>query len=705
MSEGFVQDVTMEDLQVYLAWAERDLEETEHKIEALQNPKESNDQDTESVLYKLSNVEQLAAELGLAKDISDWIKSASVSYDNNNSSSSSINNEIMCCESLAKILCHHATTSALFQNCLQDEYLPLYSYVEGNLLIRLHQSLQASGYPNKEGCEKLILQADTSSHGEFEEIATCCSDLTRLQRVHRDVVKHAGMDVSDVADMEDIVMELCQPFVDRLKYHFLDETNNRPTYVRVDRLPEWLFEYVKENILEGGPWDFVSQYLAPNVSEDLPSRFLNELVRMVQWVFGERDFFRHPTIAGPSSRAMVLCAAVEEILGFDSELKSRIPATHQRRVLSAFDIFVAGDEELLSWWLEREKESIMSEITSNHDLSIQLPGKVSPYSELFCALIKSIKVKASLFTFSGPYINYVASPLCAQFIENIQNHAKDLRKELTARSLISDAKLEQNITAWIEMINGARLSTDILLEDDLDSDVAAVLQDLVHFGTALERLTNALVDDFAMSFVDTVLMERAKLAGYVMRCSHMLSVHDHHGQDDSHEVSPDLKETQRLLYFFLAIVDALMATYNARAQTSMIRSEMDATKKLHDAVLARISNSLLEVVLDVHETTPRLAQSGGKVFYNDISILLRSYMLPNESLRLLDIARLVATSAEELSVLGEAMYEMAGVRGRVSVEDFTADDKVYNEAMSMLHAKGFVWTELADFLSIYHRRL
>jgi hypothetical protein len=188
-----------------------------------------------------------------------------------------------------------------------------------------------------------------------------------------------------------------------------------------------------------------------------------------------------------------MCNAIEKILCFDDLLESLI-GSDSRRLLHLMDIFVAGDEELFGWWLEREKEAAFGTLF-HEKVSTSLVNRVSPRAELFCALIRSIEIKAKVFSFSGPYLQHVASPLCMQFVDALHESATDLRNDMLASRLPSDKELQRNVNDWIELINGAHMAA-LILSPELEENEAASLgaeQDLARFGRSLQSLEEVLI--------------------------------------------------------------------------------------------------------------------------------------------------------------------------------------------------------------------
>jgi hypothetical protein len=480
--------------------------------------------------------------------------------------------------------------------------------------------------------------------------------------------------------------------VDRIKFHFVEDVKTS----KIDRLPELLLGYVRDNLFaENGAWELIFYGLAP----ELALEFMNEIIRLIQWVFGERNFFRHPIISGPESKPLLLCNAVEQFLQFDRFVRDLVSVEHSERIISLVDVCIAGDEELLEWWLARERESVYSLLFEE---PITLPKvakhRVLPRAELFCALIRSIRAKASVFSFSGPYLNQVAAPLCSQFIEALQETAAEKRKVLTQRKLPTEKVMEENVLAWIEIINGVHMAANLLLTTDGDAAIenASAVHDIANFGRSLNRICNVMFEEFISDTVEIVFLERAKLAGYLMRCSYLLSTEGSGGSSQK-DMSADLIETCSLLRTVVQACDDIDENQDnhwGKYAPSLIKN----------GVLSLIAEKLLEVVLDMHGMTPDLFRLGCLSFKRDVNILFGESLLPQQALRLIDAAKLMSLEGRILEDIGSALCALAGKTPPLHVATFEEDDRLFEEAISMIRAKGFIYVELSDVLSILNRR-
>ena len=342
-------------------------------------------------------------------------------------------------------------------------------------------------------------------------------------------------------------------------------------------------------------------------------------------------------------------------------------------------------------------------------------------------------------------------------------------------SLVNLDDLSSNIQEWIELINGTHMSGLVLIRQDdwhkqqppsrsqqqqgmvpaggrggshtTTGGKSWTDHDLARFGQSLERLEMVLVEEFAASFVETILMDRAKLASYLMMASHVLASENWGDDDDDDnnpmetsfgggstkqpslgghdELSPELKETNVVLAQFLNVCDKAVGPRSGDSSGQQdgdgdIPSDLPsqvvrfAPSAMRDHVLNRLADKFMEVALDVHSVTPDIYQTGATVFARDVHTLLGSSVsgdggssssyneLPLLQ-RLLDLTRLMSMTTSSLQGLAHAL---GGLTGGVFLdpEDFASDGTLQQEAMSMIQAKGFKWLELDDVISVLNRR-
>jgi len=758
-------DRTTEWLEKEIRSAEKALDQKERKLSSMNDSGATNNNNNneaggvhceeETVADRLGRLDREADDLLLAQDVAAWVVSKTKRQDTTTTSPTAamlLLQDAADCAALGQVLCRHAPStgtknvaegsnssrsrirsstrrSGLYNELYQEEYLPLYNYLSKQLVLSLRQHLRRAKYPAMAGCRNLMVDVPTTDNNmntnddivSLDTLVKHCTVISNLQSMHRSVIKQAQETTVPDA-MDPVLLELVRPFVERLRFHFVQAAPDRPTSSRIDRLPEWLLTYVVDNILDGGPWDFVSNCLAPAIivagssnttTTNLPLDFLNELVRLVQWVLNERNFFRHPTVAGAGSKPLLLCNAIEQLIQFDDSMQNLLPPSN--RLLSLTEIFVAGDSEILQWWLEREREAVFSNLydTQGSEEDQPLLHRIAPRAELFAALIRSIQCKAAVFYFSGPYLHHVARPLCLSFLDALQATASDLRQRWTARrALVTERVIfQKHCVEWIELINGTHMAATQVAATEWLQDAAPDLsgdQDLARFGRSLQALEDVLLQEFCNSFVNTLLLERVKFAGYLMRCSHLLASNSSSEELNDTDVSTDLLETQRLLHAFLVVCnETSLETDTINPSDEMLSSRevaAFASSRMRDCALDRIAGHLLEVALDVQGMTPDLFRHGAVAFARDVDSLFSDSLVPPSVLRLLDITHLMSSESRELVQLGNALCGLAGESPPLSEDYFTLDSRLFEEAMSMIRSKGLVWIELGDVFAVLNRR-
>jgi hypothetical protein len=662
--------------------------------------------------------------------------------------------------------------SGLYHTLYEEEFIPMYQFLEEELLHKFRVTLQQTHYPNPVACTRLVLAASTMENNTDDRKALhilihTAVWLRGLQELFHRLSQRIYKRRSDPV-LDPILLELCRPMVERVRYHFLShgENDDRPTVVRTDRLPEWLVTFVLEHVLvihesadsgDGespyGPWTVVDEVLGPQIYEVFMSVFVtsaasdvgsipyrtpdslsvdlaNEMIRLVRYVLEEREFFRHTLVAGPSSQPSVLGNAIEQLIRFDRVMKlatspSGTDIKGSSRLISLVDVFVAGDDELLSWWLVRERESVFATLDDDYKQQLEPDDDtiiVSPRAEVFAALLRSIQAKAGVFSFSGPYLHHVASPLSVHFLDAIHETAKEVRqKTVKSKGAPSSKALRTILRDWMKLINGAHLVTRLLVDVEKERMGPSLSgeSDLAQFGRSLERVERVLIEEFTTAFVETILLEKARFAAYLMRCSHTLvaaAATSNVGGDEGDEipdVSPELEETVRVLATFVFECNSVMSSFpsSTRDTTSGALTTESvacyAPRAMRDSVLESVAMQLLDVALDREGMTPDLRRQGCIVFARDARALLCSPVAlsaPPLVNRLLEVLVVMTMPSRHLTQIGDTLCGLAEQPAPLEEEHFTSDLRLYEEASSMIQAKGLVSLELADLLAVLNRR-
>jgi len=760
------REVTSQSLQAQISALEQKLEETERQqlaCDASENDGGGIHQTSTSQTpaERLAQLQRTADDLVLAQQVAEWTRrfeeeESTEELLNEKSDQEELFRECRHAWALGGILLRHvsqaSTTTRTVIELYEHEYVALFTYLRTNLIVALQKSLRGANYPDPSSClgmKEALGQKPTRPRYLQDLVTAChwlvqlpiqCQEITQLLRARSSTF---ASPVLPASPFDDVVTELCRPFVERVRFHFLEKDESRPQSSRIDRLPEWLFGYLRKQIFSKGPWDVItalsctvppSLWMTRDVKTaadttaqaqvttlaPLPLHVINEVIRLIQWVLGERNFFRHPKIAGPDSNPLFLCDAVGQLLLLDDFFQEQLPPVQHRSVISLMDVFVAGDDDLLQWWLKREREAVFAALFRDLTVPAPLVYRVSPRAELFCALIKSIRTKASLFTFSGPYWNAVAAPLCMQFVDAVHESAIDLQRRVSSRDRASMANLETVLDEWIKLLNGTHMATMTLLSpQDIPSrgdEGLEVSQQVGRFGKSLENLETVLLEEFAGVLFERKIMEQAKFAGYLMRCPSLLmqecNVNDMDTSSRHGAPSLDLRDSIHILKRILLVCEGYDDKQFQNEQYSTYADEFDAHELadfapslLRNRILSLVGDKFLEIALNWNGMTPELLYTGSTLFAQDVEAVFGvTDRLPPDVLRLLDVAKIMSMDNTTLAGIGNALCGLAGQPGPLTEDVFASDGRLYEEAMSMIQAKGFVWLTLDDVLLILNRR-
>jgi hypothetical protein len=656
------------------------LEQAERKLQQLNK---ANDGLVKHPRLRLNELNEEVESLNLVRSLSLWHEACS--------ESPTLLQDASHCIALGQLLIEHENT-ILLQHVFEKEYQPLHGFVRPQLLLNLRQSLRTIKYPSKEAT--LLLNAEMNSISEDRMSTMACAVwLTRLQIMDERLRWHID-GIQSVALKLETVVELCRPIVERVTFHFLQKSDERISSTRIDRLPEWVLNFIRETAL-AGPWEFVEEIASRLKNETIMFQFLNEICQLATYVIVQRNFFRHEKIVGPRSTPVLLSGAIEQLLSFDSSIRDLV-------VLDVYPIslsqsLVVEDEELWNWFLASERRWALSTLFDTPVSSDIAPRRISPRAELFSAIMHSIQSKAVLFVTGGPYIARVGVPLCQAFLNAIHESSTELRGLLGQRKLLRIEDLVKNLEAWINLINGTHMAAL-----RLNQGSNTVEHDLSRVGRSMERLRDAIVDECCSTLVETVFMERAKLASYLMRCSHMLSLDD--ASDNSVELSPDLHEPNSVFSTVLSVCSYGTSTEELEEMSSITAF---APLAIRSNVTDRLAEKFLEVALDAHGMTPDITLSGARRFHRDMQILFGDPPLPPLTLRLFDVTRFMKMDPKPFRELKRAisgLVQPLPSLDSLHYEAFEQDGTVLDEAISMLRAKGYAWMHLEDALSILNRR-
>mmetsp|Transcript_25351 Transcript_25351/g.59736 ORF Transcript_25351/g.59736 Transcript_25351/m.59736 type:complete len:750 (+) Transcript_25351:143-2392(+) len=698
-----------------------------------------------SVLERLLALQATTDSLSLAQDYISFLESARAVRDvggdgNGLNEYDALFGHAQLCDELAHrvILKHAANILDACPALYEEAYLPLFEYVHEYLITLLREELQSSRYPTAKGCKQLL----ESKHG-IDRLAVICRHVMQLENTNGQVLRTVqGVDGAN--NNNTVLLELFHPLLDRVYFHFINSGNNagnddpndynqQPslTITRIDRLPEWLLNYINTNFLqEHGPYEVVVSVMGPQSAV----QFCEELNRLIQWVLVEqRNFFDDPAIVGPKSNPQMLYQAVEQFLVFDSALIELLadttnPNNHNSSATAPFsglmDALIASNDDLLDWWIRREREFVFSTLFSDESegdnaSKTPLANHISPRAELFCALIRSVQLKASTLTAPGKYLREVAVPLCSQFVDALHETSVDLRDRLVqkrsrkqpsprATGIVDTEKqrLVSNIHEWIEIINGTQLASQILLSKERAVSSQSD-HDLGRFGRSLERLVEVMMDEFAMAFVETTIMEHAKFANYLMLASHLLASPEYaeEGEMWKNDLTVELEDTKIVLQYFQDVCDSILNPQKSFEEDQGDEEHLASfgPMGMRSRVADRLVDKLLEVALDTNQVTPDIWLKGATIFARDVEMLVGPYSdVPTVS-RLLDVTKFMTLDYDSFCGLFAAIGGLMGSDAFLDIEELNADTKLHEEAASMLKAKN-VNCPLAHAVSILNRR-
>jgi len=296
--------------------------------------------------------------------------------------------------------------------------------------------------------------------------------------------------------------------------------------------------------------------------------------------------------------------------------------------------------------------------------------------------------------------------------------------------ILGDGELRVNIERWISVITathavgfcvgqrgrrrrslastGTTTATRRFESDD-DGGGGDDEEDVEWACTSLSRLRDAMLQEFGTAFVETILMEKAKLASYLMQCAFLLTTSsssssssssyakdgsDNDENDDQEmaamvNLSPGLAEVAHLLETVTSVCEGISDTLKSEQQQHQhqtIATANDhvnnddhrdfsshlmqyAPTQLQNTILHRIANKFLEIVLD-DGMIPSVSRYGANVFRNDVIILLCGFIDEDGLLRadrsrvrgtidrLVDIVNLLAMDGVGFRSLKGAMGDL-----------------------------------------------
>jgi hypothetical protein len=631
---------------------------------------------------RLKALEEEVDTLDLTRDLTRW-------HENDHGESPTLLEDAIRCVSLGKILLQHDRCPML-QYVFQNEYKPLHNFVRPQLVKIVRKSLRNIKYPSQEASTAIDSEIERFLENEMSIKAVLVA-LTRVQNVNDNLTVHIQNEENMPFKLDSII-ELCRPIIDRVVYHFLQESEGRISSNRIERLPEWLISFLRENALNGAPWTLVQEIACTTQQDSFIFHYLDEISQLAKYIIMQRNFFRHEKVVGPKSNPFFLSAGIEQVIKFDAYVRDLVLL--ETYPVSLSQLLIADDEELWNWFVAGERRWAFSTLFDTTIETESLPHRISPRAEIFSALIHSIQSKAALFSSAASYIAEVGVPLCQNFLDAIHESSTKLRGKLGQRKLLRTDELMHNLESWIELINGTHLATF-----QLNEGAAFLDHDMTRVGQSMERLRDALVDECSTTLVETVIMERAKLASYLMRCPYLLSVDT--DPEVSNDLSYDLQETASIYSMVLLMCSE---TDSSKSFGNDLFSS-HASLAIQSNVTQKLSEKFLEVAFDDHDLISQVTLTGAQRFHTDMTCLFESEVLPPITMRLLDVTKFMTMDTKTFLDLKLAITALIHPTDEhLSVEAFGQDGTALDEAVSMIKAKGYDWIYLEDALSIFNRR-
>ena len=361
------------------------------------------------------------------------------------------------------------------------------------------------------------------------------------------------------------------------------------------------------------------------------------------------------------------------------------------------DTFMSTDSFLLKWWLEEEQDGTLQNLRqcasvtllhAQYDQSEESDGGhglhspsheasssdrkqwlYPPISELFIVLLHSARWKSNAFSdqkCQQLYTAEVVAPMCSQYLDMIHAEATYLRKRLLARrsrcNFPSDETMTLNVIEWSSLITGTNLVAQAILSlhhpleggraiGQLRNEHGNDSRDELYLdrvGESMKRLCTAMIDDFTSAFIETIVMERAQLASYMMRAPFMLSEPpipatstDHDSfmkKKQCHEVdridnppSSDLTNSIHVVSVCVKACNMTALKLRKMSSPSSISSLNESSllefgcHSICDAIKFAIAQKLLDIAIDPQGMTPEVSLGGAIQFRHDVMSFSRLF--------------------------------------------------------------------------------
>ena len=169
--------------------------------------------------------------LALAEDLASWMNSTFGKTNKGDDNTNILLMDADACSRLAELILRHPNILELSASLYEDYYLELFDYCYAALIQTLRQQLFRNNYPK----ESLV--------HECHLIHVICQSLSQIEGLHNQVlqtVEEKSLNQYTPA----VIMELFRPIVEKVRFHFVESSEER----MFDKLPEWLLTYLREQV-------------------------------------------------------------------------------------------------------------------------------------------------------------------------------------------------------------------------------------------------------------------------------------------------------------------------------------------------------------------------------------------------------------------------------------------------------------------------
>lgn len=288
--------------------------------------------------------------------------------------------------------------------------------------------------------------------------------------------------------------------------------------------------------------------------------------------------------------------------------------------------------------------------------------------------------------------------------------------------------MERLVHQCCKMIGGATCISSLLLAQSLyweDMETrdyfASFYSNNISASNILKRMNDsvfhvsrAMVDDLSSAIVESMIVDDASVASYLMKIHHILEGDSYsHSQFSSVVISPDLVDLLTTIQDLVSCLDHVFHEHNT--------SVAAAANMLRSSIADGISIRLIDVILSAPEIH---SSKGANQLSFDMRAVAQLFSLSDHVKhtnkryygsfdRLMDILTLLSLPYQPFSSLRAAFTLLAGVQYEstadyngidIALEQLMVDDRIVDQAQDMLRAKELFWLDLRDALVILFKR-